>query len=144
MVKSFFGESFFTGAESKQSATFGKPGADMKIRPSLILALLVLFPALSWADGSPASEWTAQGQPRPTVTPNTASDASFDPRLPPVLPGETVNDSGRKMKVWSTTGPVPVSTAPEPWRNNHEEVLHHDTHGGVGVIVDTRDGERRK
>lgn len=53
---------------------------------------------------------------RPAATPNQASDASFDKRLPPVLPGEEVNDSGRTMKVWSTAGPVPVSTAPEPGR----------------------------
>lgn len=37
---------------------------------------------------------------------NTASDASFDKRLPPVLPGEEVNDSGKRMKVWSTSGSV--------------------------------------
>ncbi|MEZ4754656.1 MAG: hypothetical protein R3A13_10190 [Bdellovibrionota bacterium] len=32
------------------------------------------------------------------IAPNQASDSSFDKRLPPTLPGEIMNDSGRKMK----------------------------------------------
>lgn len=62
--------------------------------------------------------------------PNEASDASFDPRLPPVLPGEEINDSGRKTKVWSTSGPVPVGQAPEPWRKRSID--------DIDVIVDDR------
>ena len=70
-------------------------------------------------------------------TPNQASDASFDKRLPPVLPGEQVNDSGRKMKVWSTAGPVPVSSAPpEPYQEN--QIRNTERIMGGGVIIDRR------
>lgn len=62
--------------------------------------------------------------------PNKASDASFDKRLPPVLPGEEVKDSGKKMKVWSTSGPVPVAQPPEPWKGTIPP--------GLGIIVDQR------
>ena len=55
----------------------------------------------------------ADGEPVAGATPNQASDASFDRRLPPVLPGERVSDDGHTMRVWSTTGPVPVASAPE-------------------------------
>lgn len=90
----------------------------------------------TFADGDPDNSWTVPKEAHVAETPNRASDASFDKRLPPVLPGEVVNDSGRKMKVWSTAGPVPVASAPEPWKSNEE--LKHISPGGVGVIVDQR------
>lgn len=38
------------------------------------------------------------------------SRKQYDKRLPPVLPGEeVVTESGQKMKVWSSAGPVPVN-----------------------------------
>jgi len=86
----------------------------------------------------------SENDPVPDSTPNQASDASFDKRLPPVLPGEHVNDSGRQMKVWSTAGPVPVSEAPEPWRKTKKEDLK-EWLGPVGVVVDQRkDGRHHK
>lgn len=67
------------------------------------------------------------------------SEATFDKRLPPVLPGETISDGKRKMKVWSTAGPVPVTTlnsgdinvAPNRRRNRGNQPIN--------VIVDKRD-----
>jgi hypothetical protein len=39
----------------------------------------------------------------------------YDPRLPPVLPGEeVVTEQGQKMRVWSSAGPVPVNPQPTP------------------------------
>jgi len=42
------------------------------------------------------------------------SAASFDKRLPPVIPGENIQHNGRTMKVWSSAGPVPVGQVPAP------------------------------
>ena len=82
------------------------------------------------SDGGAANE-----TPSPTleaqIAPNAASDASFDDRLPPVLPGEELNDSGRTTKVWSTSGPVPVGRAPEPWRKGSQV-------DDLDVIIDGR------
>jgi len=71
----------------------------------------------------------------PTTAATPGSDASFDKRLPPVFPGEEVVDSGKKIKVWSSSGPVPVNPAPEPFqRESDTKVL--DAVGGV--VVDQR------
>lgn len=87
-----------------------------------------------YADGkTDGSEWaasSAQGGRQ------EASNATFDPRLPPVLPGEEVKDGRGTSKIWSTSGPVPVGTIAEPyWQGG-------DGGGqlppGLGVIVDQR------
>ena len=60
----------------------------------------------------------------------------LDKRLPPVMPGQEVTINGKKMNVWSTSGEVPVSQPPEPWRKdslNIKDELH-----GAEVIVDQR------
>lgn len=96
------------------------------------LFLLVAVPAILNAQ---------QNQPavKPSVLANApvnkASDASFDKRLPPVLPGERVNDNGRDMRVWSTAGEVPVSQAPQPFEDRQliEDVLRNP-----GIFVDER------
>jgi hypothetical protein len=59
-----------------------------------------------------------------------------DSRLPPVLPGEVVTtDNGDQIKVWSSVGPVPVSSPPSA-------PALPGSSGGVGqlggVIVDSR------
>lgn len=78
----------------------------------------------------------AQGEkPTPTTPPNQASDASFDRRLPPVLPGERINDSGVETKQWSTSGPVHVSEAPEPFKDRR---MIDDFVANKGIIVDQR------
>ncbi len=89
----------------------------------------------------PAVLSAQQNQPavKPSVLANApvnkASDASFDKRLPPVLPGERVNDNGRDMRVWSTAGEVPVSRAPQPFEDRE---LIEDALRNPGVIVDER------
>lgn len=75
-----------------------------------------------------------------------ASDASFDKRLPPVIPGEAISDSGRKTRVWSSSGPVPVSEAPDPWKNNGGAGANSggttSLPPGTEVIIDRRDRDR--
>lgn len=39
----------------------------------------------------------------------TAREVTSDKRLPPVIPGESVSDGKKSMKMWSTAGPVPVT-----------------------------------
>ena len=103
---------------------------------SALLALSILIPAGVVADGGD-KEWTVKKSGvREEPTPNQASDASFDKRLPPVLPGEEVSDGDKKIKVWSTAGSVSANEPPAP---NHSNPKHH-LHGidGVSVIVDQR------
>ena len=97
----------------------------------------------------PVSAARADGEGRqavkPAPTPNQASDASFDKRLPPVLPGEELSDGGRTMKVWSTAGPVPAATPPEaPCPNGEPSCLRPRAMlpNDLSIIVDGRHGER--
>ena len=92
-------------------------------------ALLLSSAALK-ADGDNSDSFAAQ-QP-------AGSAAQFDKRLPPVLPGEEVKDGKETLKVWSTTGGVPVSQPPEPWRREARQAP------AAGVIVDRRDDHREK
>jgi hypothetical protein len=111
-----------------------------------------VFPALifggvvGWVSGVHADGYTnsdSVGLPHVEAVATPGSDASFDKRLPPVLPGEEVSDGKNRMKMWSTSGPVPVSAAPEPWKESPEE-QRRILGSGVGVIVDRRDaGDRR-
>ena len=116
----------------------------MRIKLVIMSVSVCLLVPLSLAAQEAASrnEWV-QGNPA-TRPVNKASDASFDKRLPPVLPGEVVGDSGKKMKVWSTSGPVPVAEAPEPWStpaaHNHGVGTLNDS--GVSVILDERNPVR--
>lgn len=64
---------------------------------------------------------------------NQPTTRQNDPRLPPVLPGEEiVTESGQRMRVWSSAGPVPVNQRPTP------QVLQGNGYGGPSVIVDGR------
>lgn len=103
----------------------------------IVIALTVSRSSIAWADaGEDAS--------RAGTEPNRASDASFDKRLPPVLPGEEVNDSGRKMNVWSTSGPVPVNPSGPPAAPAAPGLSPQGQQLPLGgVIVDRRDGRRR-
>ena len=48
------------------------------------------------------------------------------------LPGEEITtSSGKKMKVWSTEGPVPVSQAPQPFEDREKTVIPN-----MGVVID--------
>lgn len=102
------------------------------------LFFLLSAPLNSVADGDfDESEGAAQPQADSGVNP--ASNASFDDRLPPVLPGEVLNDGHSKTKVWSTSGPVPVAplvSPPQAPGNANAQVP-------VGaVIVDQRDDRK--
>jgi len=63
---------------------------------------------------------------------HTPTSKQYDKRLPPVLPGEVVvTEEGQKMRVWSSSGPVPVNPRPTPQTYN----------GGMpGLILDGRGG----
>jgi hypothetical protein len=51
------------------------------------------------------------------------------------MPGEEiVTETGQKMKVWSSAGPVPVNARPTP-----QQLPSGANGAGIGVIVDTRD-----
>ena len=111
------------------------------MRIILGFAMLLIIPVAALADGPSGnsdSEWTHNAIPTATA----GSDATFDKRLPPVLPGETVTDSGRKMKVWSTSGPVPVGSPPEPWKNDSSLTVG-ESGSGVSVIVDRERKEHK-
>ncbi|RIL09231.1 MAG: hypothetical protein DCC75_07025 [Proteobacteria bacterium] len=94
------------------------------------------------ADGQNSnSDWVQQAPKR------AVSDAAFDKRLPPVFPGEEVSDGDKKIKVWSSSGPVPVGPAPEPFDGCSASGGLGCEGGrippGTGVIVDQRDDRRR-
>jgi hypothetical protein len=75
------------------------------------------------ADGKVAAENGAN----PTTRQN-------NDRLPPILPGEeVVTETGQKMRVWSSSGPVPVNPQPTP-----QQLPSGIGGAGVGVIVDGR------
>ena len=104
-------------------------GTGVKVVAAGLFVSGVVFLAVvqeSFADGKPA-----YGQTRP----QRPTTRQYDPRLPAVMPGEEiVTETGQKMKVWSSAGPVPVNPQPTP------QSLPGGANGaGVGVIVDTRD-----
>lgn len=50
--------------------------------------------------------------PAGNIAANVEGQAIIDPRLPPVIPGQEVSaGGGRKVRMISTAGPVPVSSA---------------------------------
>jgi len=64
------------------------------------------------------------------------SAASFDKRLPPVIPGETLRDNeNRKIKVWSSTGPVVGQKAPDA----SQAASSGGVPAGTSIIVDQRE-----
>ena len=75
------------------------------------------------ADGKPGDE--TKGNP---------TTRQYNDRLPPILPGEqVVTETGQKMHVWSSSGPVPVNPLPTP-----QQLPSGLGGAGVGVIVDGR------
>jgi hypothetical protein len=89
-----------------------------------------------------ASKSAAADDPETLRTPAAASrDAHRDKRLPPLLPGEVVEVApGQRIKVWSSSGPVPVApNVPQPPSNN--QPLYGN---GIGaVVVDERSNSGR-
>ena len=113
----------------------------MVVRPgtligSLVTVLVAGVCGLCRVYADESSEWS-QGAAKANPSGITKEGAE---RLPPVLPGQEVQDSaGNRMKVWSSSGGVPVAPAPEPF-----EATTSLSGGGrldpskVGVIVDNR------
>ena len=100
-----------------------------------MVAMFLCAPLCVWADGIDEIERSPLNPPGVVLTPG--SDAGFDNRLPPVLPGEEVSDGSKTMKVWSSAGPVPVHRAPDPGDGESpgQKLLEK---GSIGVIVDQR------
>ena len=103
----------------------------------LILAIILnnfLISNCSFADQDGTYQPDAAPQEK-----NKQSNASFDKRLPPVLPGEVLNDGQGKTKVWSTAGGVSVSapsSAPQ-LPSGSQGYSYGNTNIG-SVIVDDR------
>lgn len=68
----------------------------------IALLSLLLLPLTAQADGLDAGSVPAE-ETRPKL----------DKRLLPVLPGQEVRIGEQKMRVWSSSGPVPVSEVPQ-------------------------------
>ena len=102
------------------------------IKSSVFLALIFgcTLPLTSQADDAGDTAKGASGVAH-------ESAASFDKRLPPVLPGEEIVRDGKSMKVWSSSGPVVVADAPDPSHTPGQQLP-----AGVGVIVDQRDDHK--
>lgn len=93
----------------------------------LFFAAVLAGSDLSFADQAGDDSQTASSPS--TLNPTTRQN---DPRLPPVMPGEEiVTQTGQKMRVWSSAGPVPVNPQPTPQQFNNG-------YGG-GIIIDGRD-----
>ena len=99
-----------------------------------VVAGLVLF-AISTAKAD--SEWTV---PQPTATVTTDQSSKNFPKTGRFLPGEeVVTPTGKKMRVWSTEGPVPVTQPPTPGYGAPNGIPY-----GTEVIVDQREPTRRR
>ena len=102
----------------------------MRVRSAFSFSAAVL--AFLAASGVALADQGDSGNDAPDSNdkPTTRQD---DDRLPPVLPGEeVVTQTGQKMRVWSSAGPVPVNAQPTP------QTLGGDGYGGPAVIVDGR------
>jgi len=97
--------------------------------PVLLLSGLDLF-----ADGERRDHWQAESNTANTseeVLENQGGEGIMDSRLPPVIPGEEVIRQGKRIRVISTSGPVPLRER----KLNRSDVLQDYP----GVIVDMRD-----
>jgi hypothetical protein len=108
----------------------------------LLLTAIIVFNDVSrtYADGyvaetdgeiSNSDVIDTQTQAKPDTH---ADEVARDKRLPSVLPGEEIVRNGKRMKVWSTTGPVPSNPSIDPAYDPSHRILNH----GVGIIVDER------
>lgn len=93
-------------------------------------AALLMFPAAfpSAARGDDGGE--NQQQPRQPASTSKASENYY--KTDKFIPGEeVVTPTGKKMKVWSTAGPVEVSPPPQPFDDPSKQRLD-----GSQIIVD--------
>jgi hypothetical protein len=99
----------------------------------LTAVAVVFFPA-----GSSLADGKQQDAAEPAEQVDESS-ANFK-KTGRFLPGEeVVTTTGKKMRVWSTEGPVPVSRPPEPFEDREKSVLHNSH-----IIVDTEASEAEK
>jgi hypothetical protein len=99
------------------------------MKRSFLLSLLVLVAAWLCAAAQCAQADSSYGSTLQANVP-TPTGKQYDKRLPPVLPGEEiVTEGGRKMRVWSSSGPVPINPPQQPQQFNG---------GAPGVILDGR------
>lgn len=109
----------------------------MKVRWGLVFTFVAVVCSVTsnpaFADQAGSGDDGNDDQDKPT----TRQD---DDRLPPVLPGEeVVTQTGQKMRVWSSAGPVPMNVPPTPQTLNGGGYGY----GGPAVIVDGRGFEGR-
>lgn len=98
--------------------------------PVIAAAVTLGLCSISFADSEEPAAQDAEPAPKAQVD---QSSANFN-KTDRFLPGEEViTPTGKKMKIWSSTGPVPVSRPPEPFEDREKTVLHPG-----GVIIDTR------
>ena len=101
------------------------------------LAIKILFFSLvMFSAGAVLADSPDSGQPTGSND-SDSQDSAYDDNIP----GEEVTtDSGKKVKLWSTRGPVSTGDAPSaptaPQLNTGSQPLP----AGVGVIVDERGG----
>lgn len=110
----------------------------MKFRFGIIcvwlMTLFICTLTLAFADQADSGDDVAG--PDAAAAQDQPTTRQDDDRLPAVLPGEeVVTQTGQKMKVWSSAGPVPVNQqpTPQPWGGGGGY-----GYGGPAVIVDGR------
>ena len=118
-----------------------------RISSLVILLISVAFPVVKVSASDELEQPRAHGALAADDVAVTGSAASFDKRLPPVIPGESIKHNGRSMRVWSSSGPVPVGQVPQA----PQAPVAGGNSGGagqlpanVGVIVDNRPGQRKE
>lgn len=114
----------------------------MRFRVGLLILWcgLLFLGALNVALGDQADGGDDANGAAPAANQEEPTTRQDDDRLPPVLPGEeVVTQTGQKMKVWSSSGPVPINQQPtaQPWGGGGYP------YGGPAVIVDGRGFEGR-
>jgi hypothetical protein len=78
-------------------------------RNIIVSGIFLLVAVAAQADTSPVELIPS---PAGNIAANVEGQTIIDPRLPPVIPGQEVSaGGGRKVRMISTAGPVPVSSA---------------------------------
>lgn len=104
--------------------------------PLYATILLSCMTTFAWAD-APAQGDSYRDAPLREQAEGSA--ASFDKRLPPVIPGEEIQDGNKKIKAWSTSGGVSVSEPPHAPEIPNTQPPLKDSTGRIGVVVDGRE-----
>ena len=96
----------------KRSSSISSRTRSFDLGFGILLAALGIVCPFAYADEG------ADSYKIPEKKVETGSAASFDKRLPPVIPGEEIQDGDKKIKVWSTSGGVSVSAPPAAPRSS--------------------------